>query len=105
MEAHAKCRRLAADREVGELGLVVIDYLQLMKGSPNTQSREQEISEISRNLKGLAKEHAVPVVARPHISRALAGPAHKREIMNTLTYASAIELDRLPRPVLLLYQE
>jgi len=93
MEARAKCRRLAADREVGELGMVVIDYLQLMKGSPNTQSREQEISEISRNLKGLAKELSVPVVALSQLSRSLESRPNKRPIMSDLRESGAIEQD------------
>ncbi|MFZ4736695.1 MAG: replicative DNA helicase [Bradymonadia bacterium] len=93
MDARAKCRRLAADREVGELGLIVIDYLQLMKGGPNTSSREQEISEISRNLKGLAKELSVPVVALSQLSRQLESRPNKRPIMSDLRESGAIEQD------------
>ena len=60
MEVRSKCRRLASDRNLPPLGLIMIDYLQLMR-SPTARSREQEISEISRNLKGLAKELGVPL--------------------------------------------
>src|SRR5690606_28546095 len=66
MELRAKARRAAADfarENKPPLGLVVIDYLQLMRGDPKAQSREQEIAGISRGLKQLAKELGVPVVA------------------------------------------
>jgi replicative DNA helicase len=93
MEARSKCRRLAADKNAGELGMIVIDYLQLMRGSPNPQSREQEISEISRGLKGLAKELNVPVVALSQLSRSLESRPNKRPINSDLRESGAIEQD------------
>ncbi len=60
LEMRAKCRRLHSQQG---LDLVIVDYLQLARGDRNTQSREQEISEISRGLKGLAKELDIPVIA------------------------------------------
>ncbi|MCK6571191.1 replicative DNA helicase [Myxococcota bacterium] len=93
MEARSKCRRLAADKSAGELGMIVIDYLQLMRGSPNPQSREQEISEISRGLKGLAKELNVPVVALSQLSRSLESRPNKRPINSDLRESGAIEQD------------
>ena len=68
LEIRAKCRRLKAE---GKLGLVVIDYLQLMRSSTPAENRVQEISQISRGLKGLAKELAVPIVALSQLSRAV----------------------------------
>ena len=93
MEARSKCRRLAADKSIGELGMIVIDYLQLMRGSPNAQSREQEISEISRSLKGLAKELNIPVVALSQLSRGLESRPNKRPINSDLRESGAIEQD------------
>ena len=55
MEVRSKCRGIASDKNLPPLGMILIDYLQLMR-SPSARSREQEIGEISRNLKGLAKE-------------------------------------------------
>ena len=92
MDARAKCRRLASDKNAGELGMIVIDYLQLMR-SPNAQSREQEISEISRNLKGLAKELSVPVIALSQLSRGLESRPNKRPINSDLRESGAIEQD------------
>ena len=69
MDCRSKCRRLAGDENLPPVGLVVIDYLQLMKGPPNAGNREQEISEISRNLKTLAKELNAPVVALSQLNR------------------------------------
>src|SRR5262249_242563 len=68
MEVRAKCRRLRAE---GKLGLVLIDYLQLMRGTTQAENRVQEISQITRGLKGLAKELNVPVVALSQLSRAV----------------------------------
>ncbi len=90
MEVRAKCRRLAA--ETG-LDLVIIDYLQLMRGSPNAQSREQEISEISRGLKGLAKELSVPVVALSQLNRSVEQRVDKRPGLADLRESGAIEQD------------
>jgi replicative DNA helicase len=68
LELRAKCRRLKAD---GKLGLVVIDYLQLMRSSTPAENRVQEISQISRGLKALAKELSVPIIALSQLSRAV----------------------------------
>lgn len=89
LELRAKCRRLKADKG---LGLVMIDYLQLMSGH-NAESRQQEISEISRSLKGLAKELHVPVVALSQLNRSLENRTDKRPIMADLRESGAIEQD------------
>ena len=68
LEMRAKARRLYAEQK--GLDLIVVDYLQLMSGSKRTESRQQEVSQISRELKGLAKELNVPVVALSQLSRA-----------------------------------
>lgn len=68
MEMRAKCRRLFAEQK--KIDLIVVDYLQLMSGSGRTESRQQEVSQISRELKGLAKEMRVPVIALSQLSRA-----------------------------------
>ena len=93
MEARAKCRRLASDKGIPPLGLVIVDYLQLMKGSGAIRSREQEISEISRNLKALAKEIKVPVMALSQLNRSLESRPNKRPIMSDLRESGAIEQD------------
>jgi replicative DNA helicase len=90
LEVRAKCRRLHAEKN---LGLVIIDYLQLMKGSANVQSREQEISEISRGLKALAKELNVPVVALSQLNRSLEQRQDKRPVLSDLRESGAIEQD------------
>ena len=68
LEIRAKCRRLKSE---GKLGLIVIDYLQLMRSSTQAENRVQEISQISRGLKGLAKELSVPIIALSQLSRAV----------------------------------
>lgn len=90
LEMRAKARRLK--REKG-LGLIVIDYLQLMRGSANTKSREQEISEISRSLKSLAKELSVPVIALSQLNRAVENRTNRRPQMADLRESGAIEQD------------
>ncbi|MEE2757170.1 MAG: replicative DNA helicase [Myxococcota bacterium] len=92
MEVRSKCRRLASDRNLPPLGLVLIDYLQLMR-SPTAKSREQEISEISRNLKGLAKELGIPVVALSQLNRGVESRPNKRPMMSDLRESGAIEQD------------
>jgi len=89
LELRAKCRRLKADKG---LGLVMVDYLQLMSGH-NSESRQQEISEISRSLKALAKELSVPVVALSQLNRSLENRTDKRPIMADLRESGAIEQD------------
>ncbi len=89
LELRAKARRLKAERN---LGLIVVDYLQLMQGH-NPESRQQEISEISRSLKALAKELSVPVVALSQLNRSLENRTDKRPIMADLRESGAIEQD------------
>ena len=91
-EVRARARRIA--REHG-LGLIVIDYLQLMQGSPNAsrENRATEISEISRSLKALAKELNVPVVALSQLNRSLEQRPNKRPVMSDLRESGAIEQD------------
>jgi len=90
LEVRAKCRRVAA--EFG-LDLVVIDYLQLMRGSSAAQGREQEISEISRGLKTLAKELNLPVVALSQLNRGVEQRQDKRPGLSDLRESGAIEQD------------
>ena len=90
LEVRAKTRRLRLE---GKCDLIVIDYLQLMRGRGNTQSREQEISEISRSLKGLAKELHVPVIALSQLNRGLEQRTDKRPMMSDLRESGAIEQD------------
>ncbi|OHB33260.1 MAG: replicative DNA helicase [Desulfuromonadaceae bacterium GWC2_58_13] len=89
LELRAKSRRLKAEHD---LGLIVVDYLQLMQGK-NAESRQQEISEISRSLKGLAKELKVPVVALSQLNRSLESRTDKRPMMADLRESGAIEQD------------
>ncbi len=90
-ELRARARRLA--KEHGQLGLIVIDYLQLMRLSGNTENRATEISEISRSLKALAKELNVPVVALSQLNRSLEQRPNKRPVMSDLRESGAIEQD------------
>jgi replicative DNA helicase len=89
LELRAKARRLKAEHD---LGLVVVDYLQLMQGR-NAESRQQEISEISRSLKALAKELNVPVVALSQLNRSLESRTDKRPMMADLRESGALEQD------------
>jgi len=90
LEMKAKSRRLKAEHG---LGLIVLDYLQLMKGSAYADTREQEISEISRSLKGLAKELGVPVVALSQLNRKVEDRTSRRPQMADLRESGAIEQD------------
>jgi replicative DNA helicase len=91
MEMRAKTRRLKADKGVD---LVIVDYLQLMAGrGGRNDNREQEISEISRSLKALAKELSVPVVALSQLNRGVEGRVDKRPILADLRESGAIEQD------------
>ncbi len=89
LELRSKARRLKAEHDIG---LVIVDYLQLMRGH-NPESRQQEISEISRSLKALAKEIKVPVVALSQLNRSLENRTDKRPIMADLRESGAIEQD------------
>lgn len=90
LELRARCRRLKADKD---LGLVVVDYLQLMRAGRRIDSREQEISEISRTLKALAKELKVPVVALSQLNRKVEERPDKRPKLSDLRESGAIEQD------------
>ena len=91
-EIRAKCRKLRLEKNIG---MVVIDYLQLVQGSNNRKngSREQEISEISRSLKILAKEIGVPVIALSQLSRAVEQRPDHRPMLSDLRESGAIEQD------------
>ncbi|MFZ1978804.1 MAG: replicative DNA helicase [Bacteroidota bacterium] len=89
LELRAKARRLKAEHNVG---LVVVDYLQLMQG-PRSQSREQEISGISRSLKALAKELNIPVIALSQLNRSVEARTDKRPALADLRESGAIEQD------------
>ncbi len=90
MEIRAKCRRLKIEKG---LDMVVIDYLQLMTGNGKTDSRQQEISEISRSLKALAREIEAPVIALSQLSRACEQRSDHRPILSDLRESGAIEQD------------
>lgn len=90
LEARAKSRRLQRDHGIG---MVVIDYLQLMTSHEGTQSREQEVSKISRGLKGLAKELNVPVLSLSQLSRAAETRTDKRPQLSDLRESGSIEQD------------
>jgi len=91
IEIRAKTRRLA--REHGQLGVIVIDYLQLMQSGNKADNRASEISEISRSLKSLAKELNCPVIALSQLNRSLEQRPNKRPIMSDLRESGAIEQD------------
>jgi len=91
LELRARARRMK--REYGKLGLVVVDYLQLMSASTQGENRATEISEISRSLKALAKELEVPVVALSQLSRAVEARNDRRPMMSDLRESGAIEQD------------
>ncbi len=88
-ELRAKCRRLKRENN---LGMVIIDYLQLMSGG-RSESREQQISEISRSLKALAKELDIPVLALSQLNRSVEGRNDKRPMPSDLRESGAIEQD------------
>ncbi len=90
MEMRAKARRLK--KEQG-LAMIVVDYLQLARGYSNPESRQQEISQISRSLKALAKELEIPIVALSQLSRAVEQREDKRPMLSDLRESGAIEQD------------
>ena len=91
VEMRSRARRLA--REHGNLGMIVVDYLQLMQVAGARENRTNEISEISRSLKALAKELSVPVVALSQLNRSLESRTDKRPMMSDLRESGAIEQD------------
>ena len=91
MEIRAKCRRLKA--ETKSLGLIIIDYIQLMSGRKQTDNRQQEVSEISRGLKQLARELECPVMALSQLSRAVEARQNKRPMLSDLRESGSIEQD------------
>jgi replicative DNA helicase len=95
MEVRARARRLQRElqREQQRLGLIVIDYIQLMQVPGSKENRATEISEISRSLKSLAKELDVPVVALSQLNRSLEQRPNKRPVMSDLRESGAIEQD------------
>ena len=91
LELRAKARRLKTER--GGLGMLIVDYLQLMKGRTRVESRQQEISEISRSLKALAKELNIPVIAVSQLSRKTEERTGNRPQLSDLRESGAIEQD------------
>lgn len=91
LEIRAKARRLKA--EMKNLGLIIVDYIQLMQGRKQSDNRVQEVSEISRGLKTLARELGVPVIALSQLSRAVEGRQNKRPMLSDLRESGSIEQD------------
>lgn len=89
-QVRAKARRLKAEKG---LGLIVIDYLQLMQGAARSENRQQEIADISRSLKALAKDLEVPVIALAQLSRSVEQRDKKRPIMSDLRESGSLEQD------------
>ena len=100
MEIRAKCRRL---KQRQELRLVIVDYLQLMSSPKRTENRQQEVSEMSRSLKLLAKEIDVPVIAISQLNRGPEQRTDKRPILSDLRESGSIEQDS--DMVILLHRE
>jgi replicative DNA helicase len=91
LEIRAKARRLKA--EMKGLGLIIVDYIQLLQGRKQTDNRVQEVSEISRSLKTLAREINVPVIALSQLSRAVEARQNKRPMLSDLRESGSIEQD------------
>lgn len=91
MQMRAKCRRLKQQK--GRLDLVMVDYLQLMTGGKKTENRQQEVANVSRSLKALAKELKVPVVALAQVGRGAEMSGDKRPTMSTLRESGQLEAD------------
>lgn len=100
LEMRGKCRRLKAD---GGLGLVVVDYLQLMRSSRRTENRVQEISDVARSLKAMAKELEVPVVALSQLNRGVESRDDKRPVLSDIRESGSIEAEA--DIVMLLYRD
>jgi replicative DNA helicase len=101
-EVRARARRLARERKDG-LGLIVVDYLQLMQVAGTKENRATEISEISRSLKALAKELKVPVIALSQLNRSVEQRVDKKPVMSDLRESGAIEQDA--DVIMLIYRE
>jgi replicative DNA helicase len=101
-ELRVKCRRLKADQG-GVLGAVIIDYLQLMGGGSGRENREQELSRLTRGLKGLARELDCPVIALSQLNRAVETRSNKRPMMSDLRESGGIEQDA--DLIMMLYRE
>ena len=91
IEVRSRARRLM--KQYGKLGLVIVDYLQLMQATTQGENRATEISEISRGMKSLAKELNVPVVALSQLNRSLEQRPNKRPVISDLRESGAIEQD------------
>jgi replicative DNA helicase len=100
LEMRAKCRRLKAEHN---LGLVIVDYLQLVTSSGRVENRQQELSAISRSMKGLAKELDIPVIALSQLSRAPEARTDKRPQLSDLRESGALEQDA--DTVMFIYRE
>jgi replicative DNA helicase len=100
MEIRAKCRRL---KQQNDLRLVIIDYLQLMTSPKRVENRQQEVSELSRSLKLLAKELNVPVIAVAQLNRGPEQRTDKRPMLSDLRESGSIEQDS--DVVILLHRE
>jgi replicative DNA helicase len=105
LELRAKCRRLFAAHESSDqpIRMIVVDYLQLMRGNERIDSREQQIAEISRSLKALAKELGVPVLALSQLNRSLEKRPDKRPLMSDLRESGSLEQDA--DTILFIYRE
>jgi len=91
MEIRAKARRIKA--KYGDLGLIVVDYLQLMTSGGQAENRQLEVSEMSRNLKILARELEVPIIALSQLSRRLEDRSDKRPMLADLRESGSLEQD------------
>ncbi len=100
LDMKSQCRKIKLEQG---LGLIIIDYLQLMQGHNKTQSREQQISEISRGLKNLAKELECPIIAMSQLNRAVEARPDKRPLISDLRESGSIEQDA--DIVLLIYRD
>ena len=90
-DLRSKCRKIKLEHD--DLGLIIIDYIQLMTSNTRSESRQQEVSEISRSLKALARELNVPVVALSQLSRAVEQRPDHRPMLSDLRESGAIEQD------------